>query len=350
MSNAFFPEHSSTHKAWSSERGGIEVDWQDRFLRWWYVLTAVPEPATNESFVKRESARRIRLFSTVTFFFLIILTIFFPACFYLPNRLVVYVDGGLMGITLFTLALNRIGKPLVAGIILVVSSELLLTVVVLTTVPFDEASLQLFDLYLIIDLLAVSLIPPLSIFVLAACNSLFIGFDLVYQPHTPVFAHDLIMQFSPILVRPIGLQIIIAGVAYLWVRDSTKAVLRAERAERVAALEHALAEQKQHLEQDIQKLLHVHIQAANGNFEVRAPLTKDNVLWQVAHGLNNLLVRLQRATQSENELRKTEREIARLTEAVRIARARQYPIQVQQSGTVLDPLAQELSGNYVYRR
>lgn len=336
-------------KTWSSKIVEVEPDWQDRLFHWWYILTAVPESPASASFVMREAARRIRLFSIVTFFFLITLLLFFPACFFLPNHLVVYADGGLVGISGLTLMLNRMGKPFMAGLILVISSELLLTFVVLTTVPFDEISLQLFDLYLIIDLLAVSLIPPQSIFILAICNSLFIGFDLIYQPHTLAFTHDLMTQFLPIVVRPIGLQIIVASVAYLWVRDSTRAVLRAERAEQVAALEHALADQKRQLEQDIQKLLLVHIQAARGNFEVRAPLTKDNMLWQVAHGLNNLLARLQKTALSENEFRRTRQEIVHLTEAVRSAKAGRYPMQALKNGTDLDPLVQELTGSYIYR-
>ncbi len=80
---------------------------------------------------------------------------------------------------------------------------------------------------------------------------------------------------------------------------------------------------------------------------MRAPLARENVLWQVAYGLNNLLARLQRATQSEHELQRTEVEAARLTEAVRSAKVRRQPIQAQKSGTLLDPLAQELAGNYI---
>src|SRR5207245_5433339 len=109
------------------------------------------------------------------------------------------------------------------------------------------------------------LIPPQSIFILALFNSLFIYLDLIYQQHTSVLANDLATQFIPVMIRPVGLQIIIAGVAYLWVRSATRAITRADRAEMVAALEHTIAEErasfelaKTQLEESIQQLVLMH--------------------------------------------------------------------------------------------
>ena len=77
------------------------------------------------------------------------------------------------------------------------------------------------------------------------------------------------------------------------------------------------------------------------------PLAREHVLWQVAYALNNLLARLQRTTQSENELVRAKMEVMRLMEAVRTSKARRYLLQVPKSGTILDPLAQELNGTYI---
>src|SRR5258708_19848012 len=73
----------------------------------------------------------------------------------------------------------------------------------------------------------------------------------------------------------------------------------------IIALERANAEQKNQLEAGIQLILQTHVQTANGNFNARAPLTKDHVLWQIAYSLNNLLARLQRLSQADMELRQT---------------------------------------------
>lgn len=359
MNNYLSHENASTNGNWVPEEIiTTEIDWQDRLLGWWYRLTAAPEPPANVSFVRREAARRVRLFSTVTFFFLVILVIFFPACLFLPNHLVIYLDGLLIGVTIFTLMLNRQGSSLIAGVILVVASELVLTTVIITTVPFDEPSIQLYDLYLVVDLLAVSLIPPQTIFVLALFNSIFIGVDLVYQPHTSFLAHDLIAQFIPILVRPVGLQIIIAGVAYLWVRNATRAITRADRAEMVASLEHTIAKERafheqtrQQLEESIQLLVKTHAEAMNGQMVARISYPPEaKVLWPLVGVINSLWVRLQRAHQTEYELQQLKKAIAAYSALVnQTMLTSQQPLPMYQTKTDLDALILAV-GNLQRRR
>ncbi|MBA2678469.1 MAG: hypothetical protein H0U76_08765 [Ktedonobacteraceae bacterium] len=348
MHNSFFPDSPSTDRAWFPDEVVTSApDWQDRLLGWWYDLTAVPEPSASASFVRREVARRIRLFSTVVFFFLIILIIFFPACLFLPNHLVIYLDGLLIVITVFTLVLNRAGRPSLAGIILVIASELVLTVVIMTTLPFDETSIQLYDLYLVVDLLAVSLLPPQAIFFLAFFNSLFIYLDLVYQPHTQVLTNDLVTQFIPVLVRPVGLQIIIAGVAYLWVRSAIRAITRADRAEMVAALEHTISEEralselaKKQLEESIQRLVKVHVEAANGQMIAKIPYPPEaKILWPLVGVINSLWVRLQRTHQTEYELQQLKQVIASYAELLhQSVLTPQQPLPMYRTKTALDPL------------
>ena len=348
MSYSPFPESPSVSNAWSpGEVITSEPDWQDRLLGWWYKLTAISDPPSSASFVKREAARRVRLFSTVAFFFLIVLLMFFPACLFLPNRLVIYLDGLLIAITVFTLVLNRMGRPLLAGIILVVASELVLSAVIITTLPFDETSIQLYDLYLIVDLLAVSLLRPQTIFVLAFYNSLFIYVDLIYQPHTQVLTNDLMTQFIPVLARPIGLQIIIAGVAYLWVRSATRAITRADRAEMVASLEHTIAEERafselarRQLEESIQQLVNAHIEAVNGQMIAKIPYPPNaRILWPLVGVINSLWIRLQRAHQLEYEMQQLKKAITAYSELLQVAvLTPQQSLPMPRTNTDLDPL------------
>src|SRR5437660_9693884 len=119
MNTSPSPQSPTARKTWSpGEFITAEPDWQDRSLSWWYNLTAMPESPANASFARREAVRRVRLYITVVFFFLVVVVIFFPACLFLPNHLVIYMDGVLIGITICTLILNKLGKPLLAGIIL----------------------------------------------------------------------------------------------------------------------------------------------------------------------------------------------------------------------------------------
>jgi hypothetical protein len=140
----------------------------------------------------------------------------------------------------------------------------------------------------------------------------------------------------------------------------------------IVTLEQSIAKQKLELEAGIQELLQTHIQAANGDFNVRAPLNQDHVLWQIAYSLNNLLSRIQRLSQTEsdlihvrtetsrvvgglqsqanhvrNELQLIQADTAVLLKALRDAKAKGMPIRLPHSRSLLKPICQELTGNYL---
>src|SRR5260370_19621357 len=128
-----------------------------------------------------------------------------------------------------------------------------------------------------------------------------------------------------VIVQPIGLQIIVAAVTYLWVRSALHAIARADRAEEIAELQRREAERTRQLETEIQQLLQTQVRAANGDLTVRTNLSQDNLLWQVGVSLNMLLTRLQKAgreaSRAEYENQQLRWEVARLSEVVREARA-----------------------------
>lgn len=353
MSDALLPKSAPADQGWRpGEMLETRPDRQDRLLGWWYALTAVPEPPASASFVKREAARRLRLFSAVNFFYLIVLLIFLPASAFMPNHLIIYMDGLLILITLSTLFLNRTGRPLLAGVVLVVSSEIVLSVVIITTMPLDEISIQLYYLFVVVDLLAVSLIPPQSIFVLAVINSVFIYCDMVYQQQTPILAHDLATQFISVLARPIGVEIIVAGVAYVWVRSSMRAIQRADRAEMIANLEHTIAEERAsselaraELEQSIEQLAQAHAESLKRQVIAKLPYPPEaKLIWPLIEVINSLWERLQRSRQAEYELYQLRQTIAAYTELLqKAALTPRQPLPLYQTKTDLDPLLLALS-------
>ena len=140
----------------------------------------------------------------------------------------------------------------------------------------------------------------------------------------------------------------------------------------IVALQEAITQQKHELESGIQLILQTHVQVANGDFSMRAPLTQDHLLWQVGYSLNNLLGRLQRLSQAEAELQRAKIEFRRhlgstqvqaqqikaelhqihaettmLVEALREAKVQDHPIWVPPSRTLLNALHRELVGNYL---
>ncbi len=111
-------------------------------------------------------------------------------------------------------------------------------------------------------------------------------------------------------------------VLFLWVSNATRAIKRADRAEVIASLQHNLAnfehaevEQKRRLEWSIGRVVETLTQWNNGNIGVRIPLTQENVLWQVAGSINNLLNRVQRSRQEAENLQRMNGAIARFYEA-----------------------------------
>jgi len=310
----------------------------------WYDLTSTPEVSPQASFFHREAARKSRLFSTVLFFYTVVIIVFLPCCLLLPNHYDFWIDAMLIAISFVALVLNRKGKTLVAGTIIVVAFQIALTIIIFTTTPFDETSIQIYDLFIMTELLAVSLLPSSSVFLVAIANSCVILGSLVYEPHTLVLANDLQTQFIPVMIRPIALQFIVAGVAYVWVYSMADAIVRADRAETVAALEHELLEQKRDLEWGIQQILQTHVTIANGDLNARAPLSQDNALWQIARALNTLLTRYQRAAVAEKELQRAEQAVRFTVSVVQQAEQQQQLPCLTFTHTAIDPLIVALQG------
>ncbi|HEX4204413.1 MAG TPA: hypothetical protein VHZ51_09495 [Ktedonobacteraceae bacterium] len=330
---------------WSSNEMSTQGPEKGRGLvQWWYDTTAIPEVPTTASFVKREAARKSHLFSTVMFYFTLVIIVLLPCCLLLPNKYAFWVDALLVVVSIMTLGMNRRGQTLAAGIVIVVAFQAALTTIIFTTTPFDEPSIQLFDLYLMTALLAVSLLPARSVFIVALANSACILLSLFYEQHMPLLNADLHAQFIAIMVRPIALQWLIAGVAYVWAYSTSKAIARADRAEMVATLEHALVDQKRDLEDGIEQILETHVAIANGNLNARAPMTQESMLWQLARALNTLLIRFQRATLAERELQGVEQAVANSVNAIQEAEAQNHRARLPFTHTAIDPLIAALQG------
>lgn len=314
-------------------------------FQWWYSLTALPDASATASVVQREAIRKSRLISVIVACLLISFTAFIPGCLALPNHYVIVADLGMMPFCILALILNRTQKPTLAGVLLTVAFELALILVIFTSTPFDEPSLQQYELFVFGELLAVSLITPASVFAVGLFNVAFISWSLLFQmPKDPHLIVVLQTQFAPIWVRPVAVQFLVAGVTYLWVTSATKAIARANQAEMIAKLEHEMADQKRDLEAGIQQILQTHVQVANGNYNARAPLTQDNVLWQIAQALNNLLIRFQRAMLAERELKRLEEAIGLSVGSIHQADVdKQIPI-LQPTRTSLDRMIAVLQG------
>lgn len=317
-------------------------------VNWWLRLTSSGWEQPAVTIEQREHARRSRLASWIILGLLIAVLVLIPTALFTPGTLVALVGVG-VGLLIMA-ALNRAGQVSAAGVLLI----LLVCAGVISSIASDPRGLTIdalpgYDLLAVSIVVGASVLPRRATFGVAAFNIAVICLDFFLQPHAP----DLVKEYAQfsgqteaalvLLARPVALQIILAVIAFLWVRGTDQAIRRADRAEEIAALEHSIADQKRQLDIGIQQILQTHIRAANGDFTARAPLGQENVLWQIAASLNNLLARLQRAGQAEHQLRRTEEELARLAAAIDDAQSGRRPIWPAPSGTAADLIIERVN-------
>ena len=318
-----------------------------KLIRYWNDLTALPEAPPDTDFSTREMVRKSRLTSNVLFFFLVMVIALLPACLIAPYPSYFWLDLGLLVACLFALMLNKRGYTFAAGLLVNCAGFMALTMALFSTIPFDETTLQGYDMYVIVELLAVSLLPTRSIFIVAIISTICIIGTLFYIPHTAVLDKDLQTRFWIIIARPIGMLFLVAGVAYILSSTMATAIKRAGQAELIAQLEHSLAEQRHELEEGVEQILATHVAVANGDLTARAPLTQDNKLWQVARALNTLLVRFQRASLAERRLMLVDRAVVYYVQSIQQAeRQQQLPI-LPLARTNIDPLIVALQGKTI---
>jgi hypothetical protein len=322
-----------------------------RLLNAWFRFSAPSEPSPDADFSVRERARRGRLASVIIFFFVLIALAFLPIAAASSSRFLLPMMPVLFVIIAFAVFFNRKGMIFLSGFLLVASLEAAFMISLSTeTNGVALYNLPTFDLLALPELLAVSLLPASSVFVLALFNSLFMWIALLYLPQQADLQFQIYATGYSIIVRPVIIQLLVAGVTFLWVKSTERALFRADRAEVIASLEHtiaqrehAIAQEKRRLDASVQQIIDAHTQIANGHYEVRIPLTEENVLWQIAGSLNNLLSRVQRFRQDAQKYQQLSNEIQLLVNALRESRSTHRPLRYQRSGTPVDLIAFEIS-------
>ncbi len=325
--------HSETSKNGKQQPERTNPPFSDlasALLKWWYWLAAPSEPSVSASLSERERARRGRVASLfVSVFMLLLLTILL--CYISDHQSIQVVTAVVVlvgsGVGLY---LNRRGLVEAAGIVIL----LLIYVgssIVITNYPRGLSMDTLFYLYsgVIPLMISLSFFPAINLLIVLCLNIILGWVAVMYGPHDVAIAHLLLAAplkiFFPILI----LQIVTAITLYFWARSAEKALKRADWAEKLAAAEkrekeyqERELERKRQLEAGIQQILQTHVAVANGDFNVRAPLQQDHLLWQVAAALNNLIGRLQSVSQREWELKQLQ---ARGGEGVSLCTTGQHP-------------------------
>ena len=319
---------------------------------WWLNLTAPPAPQRVLPLAQREQLRKAELtsFSIVAVFLFLVALVSNSLAHPSTAEAV-----GIMAVGLVIAALlNRSGLTRAAAYLI---PSLLMVLIALAVVGtkggLELAMLPAYDLF-VLPIFLISLIGDRKApwaFALAAIA--FIVGDFALQPHALITSagashFDSISYLVTAVTwwgginRHVALALFAAFFGWLGARSVEAAMRRADQAEELAALEHAVAEQRRQLEYGVQQLLETHVRIANGDFNARAPLHQDHQLWQVAASLNNLLGRLQKAGLAEHQLRRTHEELQRLAAAMDSARMGRHPIWPAPSGTLADSMIERV--------
>lgn len=310
----------------------------------WVVLTGPGDDAPQRTLEQRSRLRRARLSSVVMFGMLVLAVGILPLGLKDPTHATLGADAVLVLAVLFAAVLNRFGQVTFAALVLVAVLLFAIAGAVLGAVNLDFIYLPAFDLLALVIAVAAAVLPRRLMWLAALAAIAFIVVDMFLQPRTPELdAFVATNGVYALMARPILLVLVTAILLHLLSWSLENEVRRADRAEEIAAMEHTIVEQKRQLDIGVQQILDTHVRVANGDFSARAPTTQDNVLWQIAASLNNLLSRLQKSGQAEHQLRRTEEEIYRLASAIRDAQSGRRPIWPAPTGTAADRILELLA-------
>jgi len=232
--------------------------------------------------------RRARLASSILLALLIITLVALPI--FLNNANVFPLFPALLISFIIGVLLNRHKRTALVGILLIAVLEAGLTsAILISPTGISVYTLPLFDSLVIAELVAVSLLPPLSVFGVALINSIFICAAITFLPHTPEVGQILETMSYALFTRPIFLHVSIAITSYLWVRNATQAMKRADRAEEIAQLQKTIAEQNQQRIEALQAEQEIKLAYEQ---QRKINILKDQFLVHVSHELRTPLTAL----------------------------------------------------------
>lgn len=333
--------------------GGDTVDTSSRRKRslasQWLRFASSSGSNPQRTLQERELARRSDLIAWLALGMLGGLVIVSPIAIGDNTALLTFIC--FLALQLAAISLNRAGHITIAGIILVASMNAAIFAYMWSSpLGLTMGQLPNYDAFAVSVVIAASVLPRRSAFIVAALNSAMIVADYLIRPHNLNVVLDaalypsVTIQTVSLLVRPIALQFTMALVAFLWVRGTDLAILRADRAEEIAMLEYRELERTSTLEEGIRYLHQTLSQWAQGNFAGRVPAMPLDILEQVRNDLNNYMERFGPVMNATYYLQRLQNEVGRLTASLESWVRGQPVVWPEPSGTPLDYAIELLRG------
>ncbi len=319
---------------------------------WWLNLTAPPEPRGLVTRAQSERQRKAELTSLT----LVPVLAFMLAL--VSNSLVSAATAeavGLMaGVLVAAAILNRAGRTRFAAYLVPSAVGLVIALSLVAAPGLRLIGFPIYDLF-VLPIFLVSLTGDRRApWYFALIAIAFITADYLLQPHQAVLVgtthfdeiayEQAIFGVWGMINRHVALCFFAAFFGWLGARSVDTAISRAYRAEEIAHLESLVADQKRALDFGVDQLTQAFVRAANGDYNVRVNIPRQNPLWSLGAQMNTFIQRLQQAGQASFELERTRQEAFRLAAALDDWRAGRMPLWPAPSGTALDAIIQRLSG------
>lgn len=303
----------------------------------WLWLTGPNAAAFSDGLAAQERLRRSRLISALLVLVVLTVALIVPSA--LANQrnwfpvIILTIGGLLVGV------LNNWGAITLSAAAYVALVDAAIVGFLVMKPTLSTGNIPDLDLLLLAVLVGGMVLPRQFILLTGAVQVALILIIFQAKPHDPLLTQQIQTQQSgqvyTALVAPLVLQVCGTGIAWLHAWSMGRALVRADRAEELAAAERHIAdqarqilEQKARLEEGIARILETHRQIAAGNLTAQAPIPEEHELWQIGRALNNLLGRFQRQTQENQELAlacQEVEELALILEARQAGQRLSYP-------------------------
>jgi hypothetical protein len=315
---------------------------------WWLRLASSSPYRPQYTIADRERARRSDLIAWLALGMFGVVLIVSPIAIDDTQALLVYL--GFVLALILIIALNRIGLITLAGGLLVSCvAGAVFAYMLSSPLGLTMGQLPNYDALAVGVVVAASVLPRTSGFVVAAINSGLIVADYLLRPHNANIAADATLYSSvtqqtvSLLVRPIALQFIFAVIAYLWVRGTDRAIRRADRAEEIAALEAMELERTRILEEGVGYVRQTIARWVRGDLKARVPIMPVPALRNMCDDLNGFIIAFSYLSNADYHLRRLQGEVSALTVALRQWMAGGMPQWPLPGGTALDDVLEILA-------
>jgi hypothetical protein len=316
----------------------------------WIHFTAPAGTWNYEKAVSRPQREKLRRAGLTSFIAIVVL--------FTPLLLLQQASGNLItqfaiiilvAMACIALIFNRLGKQTLAALLLILTMDIVIEGSLISAGSLSTGWLLTFDLFVIPLITVGVLLSRRYVLIFLFLHVVCILSDFYLMPHSQDLQLLIHVWHGPAIAfaRPLIIQIGTAVLAYVSVRSTDEAIIRAEKAEFVTKLQEQIRQEKQALEFGINEIIRILANAANGNYAIQTQLPRENILWQVIHALNTLFSRLKNTKQNELKLYHTEQEVLRLLQSIHAAKQGLPPIWPEPTGGVLDPLLRELRGETV---